>query len=80
MTDQEAAQELLGRLAMDPNVKATIIFEPTMSFSMGELKTLYALIEREYISHENEAAHAVINKIFEVIRAHELASGTRKST
>lgn len=44
------------------------------AFTIEELRTLYKLIEHQYISYEDSDAHAVINKIMKIIKENDNVS------
>lgn len=50
------------------------------NFSVDEIKAVYRLLEHEWIPHDDLEALAVVRKISEIIRKHELASRNNQST
>lgn len=53
--------------------------EPGYEFTIDEIKTLYKLFEHHYIHYDNIEAHAVMNKIMDILKQHELSQHKEQS-
>lgn len=47
--------------------------EPGYEFTIDEIKTLYKLLEHHYIHYDNIGARAVMNKMMDILKQHELS-------
>lgn len=48
-------------------------------FNINELEILYRLLEHHYIHYDNIEAHAVMNKIMDILKQHELSQHKEQS-